>query len=107
MILEPVTDVIEAEGSRHLAIDQGDEMAPGRERSRLFLAAVLASQLRYKTRRDVLANGVENGESTSWLGSTWFLFHCGLPVADQPQRSQPTFSVSPMGWLCSKCVSNR
>lgn len=58
VILKPVTDVIETKGPRHLAIDQGDEMAPGRERSRLFLAAVLASQLRHKTCRDVLACGV-------------------------------------------------
>jgi hypothetical protein len=50
-------------------------MTPGQERSRLLLAAVLASQLENETYRDVLANGIENGVSTPWLGSMWRLFH--------------------------------
>ena len=75
VILEPITDVIEAQSSGHLTIDQGDEMAPGRERSRLLLASVLAGQLGNETCRDVLANGIENGVSILWLGAMWRLFH--------------------------------
>ena len=75
VILEPITDVIEAQSSGHLTIDEGDEMAPGRERSRLLLASVLAGQLGNETCRDVLANGIENGVSILWLGAMWRLFH--------------------------------
>jgi hypothetical protein len=50
-------------------------MTPGRERTSLFLTAMLASQLGNETYRDVLANGIENGVSTPWLGSMWRLFH--------------------------------
>ena len=39
------------------------------------VAAMLTGQLGDKTRWDLLANGVENGESASWLGSMRFLFH--------------------------------
>ncbi len=49
MILKPITDIIEAQGPRHLPVNQGNEMTPGRERSRLLLAAVLASQLGNET----------------------------------------------------------
>ena len=75
MILKPITDIIEAQGPRHLPVNQGNEMTPGRERSRLLLAAVLASQLGNETYRDVFANGIENRVSTPWLGSRRRLFH--------------------------------
>ena len=50
-------------------------MAPGGELPSLFVTTMLTRQLGDKRWWDVLANCVENGESTSKLGSMRFLFH--------------------------------